>query len=286
MSVVVKIRNKQFFKKPLSINDLTLFKYSYGHLDDYFRCVDELIEGYNVLYDPNKIGRGIEFKWFNNLKDEIELRVNYLSTKYDIEMFYEVIRNIMHVWKAKTFEREGEECRESDIDGWCESDKNFNLDFLLEQEKNITIFGARFPIDIDFNNESIKSYFNNNDAEGYANYLNKLQSIDAYYAVPLVYRLEDNKFLGNYVITATVDTIFPKEAKDPLLFQNPDTGKQIECSEFTVSLVSLKEKREIGRIPFNEFIDKIRINEYEDFDGSHVLIKGFSEEELYNIAKT
>ena len=284
MSVEVVIKNGQLFKKALSINDLTMGKYSYGHFDDYFRRVDELIEGYNVLYNPNKIGRGIEFKWSNNLKDEISLRVNYLATKYDIEMFYEVIRNIMHIWKAKYFEREGENCKEEDIDVWCNSDKKFNLDFLKEREDSITIFGATMPIDIDFHDQEIVRLIENGDEEGWADYLHQKQSLDAYYAVPIVYTLNENEFFGNYVITAGADTIFPKAPKDPMMFANPKTGKQLECSLFVVSLVSLEKKSAIGRLSFDDFANKVNIKECPSFDYNHVFLKGLSEEEIQELA--
>ena len=61
-------------------------------------------------------GKGIEFQRSNNLKNEIELRLNFLSTKYDKEMFYEGIRNILHVWNAKSFDHDGSECAEEGCD--------------------------------------------------------------------------------------------------------------------------------------------------------------------------
>ena len=284
MSVEVVIKNRQLFKKPLSINNLTLGKYSYGHFDDYYRRVDGLIEGFNVLYNPNKIGRGIQFQWSNFLRNEISLSVNFAGTKYDIEMFHEVIRNIMHVWKAKTFERDGVVYKEADIDAWCNSDKDCNWAFLAQQEENMTIFGAAFPIDIDFKNEEITKLIVNQDEEGYANYLHKLQSSGAYFAVPIIYSLNENEYYGNYVASADTDTIFPKAPGNPIMFINPKTGKQLECSLFTVTLVSLEKKCAVGRMSFEDFANKVNIKGCPAFDHSHVFLKGMSEKEIQDLA--
>ncbi len=282
MGVDVTIKNRQLFKKPLSISGITMGKYAYGNMDDYWRRQDGLIQGFNILYNPAKIGRGIEFEWKNNLKDEINLRVNFLSTGYDIDMFYDVIRNIMHVWKAKTVEREGEQCTEEDLIKYCQSDKEFNIKFLSEQKETITVFGAEFPLDIDF--QAIKDSLGDNLDEGYADYLHKLQSIDAFYAAPVVYRLNENRFFCNYAITSTVDTIFPKKASAPILFKNPNTGKQLECDLFTVTLVSIEDKGAIGRMSFDDFAKTANIAECPEFDSKHVLLKGFSEKEIHALA--
>ena len=55
----------------------------------------------------------------------------------------------------------------------------------------------------------IAKYVADNDLEGYARKLHDLQSMDLYYAVPMVYRVNGQDFFGNYTITATTDTVFP-----------------------------------------------------------------------------
>ncbi len=292
MGVDVRIKNRQIIKKALKIEDITLGKYKYGSLDDYWRNTGELAEGYNVLYDPNHIGRGMEFKWSNNLKDEIELRVNFLSTKYDIEMFYEVIRNILNVWKVKQFDHDASTCTIDDLDALYQSSKEFNLDYMSNQdivpdksESNIiTIFGAMYPIDID--KKLIKSYGENEDEDGYANYLHNLQYPDAYYAVPIIYSLNDTEFFGNYVITAETDTLFPKRARDPMMFKDPNTGEQLKCKFFVVTLVSLEKKSAVGRMDFDEFVDKVNIANCPQHDMTRVFLEGLSEEKIAELTES
>ena len=284
MSIEVTIKNGQLFKKPLQISDLTMRKYAYGSLDGSWRNTGELVEGYNVLYDPNRIGRGIEFSWSNNVKDEIELRVNFISTKYDMDMFYEVIRNILHVWKAKSFDHDGETYHEEDLDELCRLQKELNLKYMseLKQDGVMTIFGAMFPISVKY--EKLANYGITNDEEGYADYLHELQSKDVYYAVPIIFQLNDDEFFGSYSVTATTDTIFPKQAMNPIMATNPNTGGPLECALFVVTLVSIEKRQAVGRMAFDEFIAKARIMECPEFDETHVFLKGLSEEEIQALA--
>ena len=49
MSVEVVIRNKQFIKKPLTVQDITMGKYSCGTVDQYMRNTREVKNGDLVL---------------------------------------------------------------------------------------------------------------------------------------------------------------------------------------------------------------------------------------------
>lgn len=286
MSIKVTIKNGQLLRKPLKLTDLTMGKYAYGSLDGNWRNTGELVEGYNVLYDPNRIGRGIEFSWSKNVKDKIELHVNFISTKYDMEMFYQVIRNILHVWKAKSFEHDGETYHEEDLNELCQLQKELNLRYMseLKQDGVMIVFGAMFPISVKY--EKLANYGMSHDEEGYADYLHELQSQDAYYAVPIIYQLNEEEFFGSYSVTATTDIIFPKQAMNPVMTTNLKTGEPLECSFFVVTLVSLEQGQTVGTMSFDEFIAKAKIMECPEFDETHVLLKGLSEEELQALAES
>ena len=92
MGVDVTIRNMKLIKRPLTISDV-VGNNPYGHADEYFRFEDGLIQGVNIIYDRSHIGRGFEFNWTGDDRNEISLRLNYLSTNYDIHLFYDCIRN-------------------------------------------------------------------------------------------------------------------------------------------------------------------------------------------------
>ena len=294
MSIDVKIKNRQLFKKPLLLEDLTLGRYSCGSIDEYGRNTGKVKDGYLVIYDPKRIGRGVSLAWSKEIKNEVELSVNSISTRYDIEMFYEIIRNIMHVWKTKTFEQEGISFSESDIEKLCAEQRETSLHFLADIDRllgagksaPITICAAMFPLD--FEAEKLMKFGSGKDEEGYAECLHSLQSLDAYYAVPLIYKnkKKENSCLGSFAITSGTDTIFPLEAKEPLGFRDPATGRQVKCDFFAVSLFSIKKDKIVAKMTFDDFVRLADIANCPMFDYSHVFLRGISEEKMEEIANS
>lgn len=293
MSIDVVIRNKQLFKKALQPEDVTLGKYSCGKLDEFGRSDRKSMEGNIVIYDPKKIGRGVSLTWSKDIKNEIALTANFFSTKYDMEMFYEIIRNILHVWKTKNFEQDGVAFGEEDIDRLCTEQKASSLSFMKDVEQLvkgkggvITIFGAMFPLDIDV--KLLEKFGTEKDEEGFADYLHRLQSVDAYYAVPLIYKnkKKPNSFFGNFAITSDTDTIFPTEAKTPLGFKDPATGEALQCEFFVVTLFSYEKKKIVGTMLFEDFMRMADVMSNPEFDKTHVLLKGISEEKMDELANS
>ena len=133
MGVDVTIKNKQLFKKPLTVSDLTLGKYQCGVPDQYGRSSRKPGAGDLVIYDENRIGRGVvAFSWSGSVRNQIDLRLNSLSTYTDIDMFCEIVKNILCVWKAKKFEWDGVEYTEADLGNLIAEQKNFTLDLLAD----------------------------------------------------------------------------------------------------------------------------------------------------------
>jgi hypothetical protein len=292
MGIDVTVKNRQLFKKALKLGDITLGKYTCGTSDEYARNTCEPGDGDLIVYNPEKIGRGvIVSNWNSNIKDEISLRVNFLSTRYDMEMFYEIIRNVMHVWKAKNFEQDGGIYTEDDIDALCKDNKELSLRYMVDMCKDkktddsaFTIFGAMFPLDLD--TDLLINFGFKKDEEGYADYLHGLQSMDVYYAVPAVYRRKDKEsaFWGAYSVTATVDTVFPLKPRAPLFFKNPDTNEDLKCDFFVVSLYSLAQKKTLAIMSFEDFCRLAGVGNCQTFDKNHVVIKGISEEKMAEMA--
>lgn len=292
MGIEVTVKNRQLFKKALKIKDLTLGKYACGNSDEHMRNTCEVADGDLIIYNPQKIGRGIvALNWCPNIKDEINLRVNFLSTRYDMEMFYEIIRNVMHVWKAKNFEQDGNIFTEDDIDALCRDNKDLSLKYMLEickdkktDDSAFTIFGAMFPLDIE--TDLLINFGFKKDEEGYADYLHRLQSMDVYYAAPRIYRHKDKEsvFWGAYTVTATVDTVFPLKPREPFFFKNPDTNKDLKCDFFVVSLYSLVQEKILAIMRFEDFCRLAGVENCQIFDKNHVVIKGISEEKMAEMA--
>lgn len=288
MGLDVTIKNKQFIKKPLKLDDLKMGKYAVGGIDEFGRLSNKFKAGGDLaVYDPSKIGRGIVvLGWSDDVKNSINLRVNYFSSKYDMEMFYAIIRNIMHVWKAKTFEQDGCEFTEARIDEECQEQKKSLMKFMATVDqvsgdtKNdyVTIFGAIFPLDIDM--QLLKKFGSEGDEEGYAEYLHELQSKDLYYAVPLVYKNKNKpNFFGNFAISSDTPSIVPLTPKAQP-FKDPATGKPGECAFYVVSFFSFAQNKIVGRMSFDDFARLADLKNCEMYDKTHVILPGISEEAM------
>lgn len=293
MSVEIVIKNKQFIKKPLTIQDITMGKYACGTSDEHMRNTGEVKDGDLIVYNPNKIGRGIGvLPWNSELKTEVHLLANSFSTKYDFEMFYDIVRNIMSVWKTKVFEQEGIKRSVDDIDSLCAEQKSSSLCYMADienimkdsEDNNIIIFGAMFPLYLD--KADLRRFGETNDEEGYADYLHSLQYRDIYYAIPLIYKSKSNpdSFFGNYAITSDTDTVFPVKALVPPFCNDPRTHKPLECSVFAVSLYSYAKKKMLARLSFDDFRRLADIENCEKHDRLHVILKGISEERMAEMA--
>lgn len=294
MSVEVVIKNKQLIKKPLTIKDITMGKYAAGTIDQYMRNTREVKAGELVVYNPDKIGRGVSVMgWSSAVKDKIAIVANSFSTKYDYEMFYDIIGNIMRVWKTKNFEEEGIKHSSDDLEKLCQEQKNTamsmmaDIDSLVNREdgENLTFFSAMLPLDIKL--DLMKKFGEAKDEEGYADYLHDLQSIDAYFTVPIFYGQKNkDAVFGSYAVTSGTDTIFPVEPKVPPFFTDPSTGKALTCSLYIVTLVSYAKQKVIGKISFEDFVRLADIGNCPEFDATHVILKGLSEERIAQIAES
>jgi hypothetical protein len=283
MGVDVTIRNRKLIKRPLTIADVAGSN-PYGHADEYFRLEDGLIQGTNIVYDKRHIGRGFEFDWTGDDRNEISLRLNFLSTNYDIHLFYATIRNIMTIWGAKEFTQDGSNYRLSDLDD-CEAGiRQDNTRYLSEQKEraeefgNTIILGAINPVVLECN--TIAEFADKGDLEGYATLLHNTQAQDLYYAVPRVYRKGQGAFFGNYAVTATADAVFPLKASEPILFKNPDTGEDLKCDFFSVSLCSLEKDAIVARISFDDFKKEVDLESMPRYDAEHVILRDMTEERI------
>jgi hypothetical protein len=288
VGVDVIIRNKKLIRKPLTISDVA-GRYAYGHMDDFFRYEEGLIKGTNIVFDKEHIGRGFEFDWTGDDKNEIHLRLNFLATIYDIHIFYECIRNIMIVWGTKSFVQDDITFKLSEIPEIAERACQDNNRYLSMQKDmsdkygTIIILGAMNPVYVE--PDMISDFVARGDSEGYAKMLHDKQAQDLYYAVPKVYRVNNGAFFGNYSVTATADSVFPITASDPMFFKNPDTGEGLKCSFFSVSLCSLEKDAIVGRISFDDFKKEVDLESLPRYDATHVILRNMTEERIAQIVE-
>lgn len=268
MSVTVEIRQKSIFRKPLTLEDvIRLSGLSYGTADENFRLIERETGNCTLLYDPEKLARGMELSVNENV---IFLKLSLPTSKAEIRRFYEVVKLLCTTLKTKQFILEGQTQTLRDIDTLMQNDANASMGALddLNQEiskneyKHFQVFGICFPISLG------KHEFDYivNDLDRLGELLHYLQSQDVYYAAPKVYRVKE-RLVGIYFTEADLPTVLPTE---PYIIL--DQIKGIEDW-----YLMLKDQRTVR---YEDFMNAVSEKTY--FDANHRIIS-LSQEELVTI---
>lgn len=271
MSVTVEIRQKSIFRKPLTLEDvIRLSGLSYGTADENFRLIERETGNCTLLYDPEKLARGMELSVNENA---ISLKLSLPTSKAEIRRFYEVVKLLCTTLKTKQFILEGQTQTLRDIDTLMQNDANASMGALddLNQEiskneyKHFQVFGICFPISLG------KHEFDyiGNDLDRLGELLHYLQSQDVYYAAPKVYRVKE-RLVGIYFTEADLPTVLPTE---PYIIL--DQIKGIEDW-----YLMLKDQRTVR---YEDFMNAVSEKTY--FDANHRIIS-LSQEELDTILET
>lgn len=262
MSITVRIRQNSLFRKKPNFDDIIeLTGLSYGVCDENFRLMPNKTAGHTLIYDKNRLARGIDLSQDGA---DIVLMLNLPTSPSEIEKFYEVTEKICKKLKAKYYIREEEKVSLNDTDKFIECDKRGSAVGLQSIQKSIAenetekfeMFGVYNPISI-----GIKEITQiGNSIDNLEEYLHRLQSADVYYAAPRVYRTED-KLIGIYAIAPGVPSIVPTT---PYIVLNQIKG----IEEWYVMLSEGKT------VKYEDFIRNINPKEYYDADHVIVLLNG------------
>lgn len=149
MAVNVMIKQN---KKELTVEKIASLKgLSYGVADNNFCLNANEIDEYTILYDANRIGRGIELSFEN---ENIWLRLSLPTTKSEICLFYDLIKSICTELQVIEFYRDEELVLLTDNNIFIEADQEASVNAILELEDKLNnsntdeflIFGAINPI--------------------------------------------------------------------------------------------------------------------------------------------
>ena len=258
MSVSVRIKQKGLFKKKLSIEEIIkITNLSYGVCDENYRLIKNEIANHTLIYDENKLARGIDI----SLDDkDIILLLNLPTSSSEIRTFYDVIEKICNELNIKQYIREEETVSLNDKEKFIEYDEKGSIAGLesLQKEiekdnyKSLEIFGIYNPISIGLN--EIKKI--NNSLDNFEEYLNQIQSLDVYYATPRVYKV-DGKLIGIYAIGANISSVVPIK---PYIILNQIRG----IEEWYVML------KEGKTVKYDDFISNVTQKEY--YDANHLIV--------------
>ena len=269
MSVAAEIKQDQNDSKKLTLEEIIQISgLSYGIADASYRLIDNETGDYTLLFETGRLARGIEVSFD---QENILLRLSLPTSREEIHCFYETIRKICDRKETRQFLHEEEWKDLDEIPGLIENDIRASIGALEDlrekveenEYKHFQIFGICFPISLGKRElEEIA-----NDLDRFADFMNRLQSMNVYYSAPKVYDVR-GRLTGIYFTDANLPTVFPTE---PYIVMN-----QVEGIEEWY--VMLKDQR---TIPYQDFIGFIRDMEY--FDADHILFV-LTEEEVQMLA--
>ena len=270
MSVEVRIEPKGLFKKKVSFQDILSDGMAYGIMDEDFRLIPNETGEHTVIYDPQRIARGIEVSFENT---SVILRMNLPTSQEEIHQFYELVKRVCGLCRTKVFYRDGEKTELAWIPACIERDKETAVGALEDifskaGDKYLTIFGVMNPLCLGKREDNLIA----NDLQAFGSYLAEKQSIDAYYAAPRVYRHKDRETLfGCFAVGEEIASIVPLE---PEIILN-----QIEGVEEWYVLLGDGGN---NLVSYGDFINAVKEKAY--YDANHVIVC-LGKEEIEEILK-
>ena len=279
MKRIIRVKNARLIKRVLTVNEvLEGLPYSYGTQDEYGRMekVGCIGNGEVIVYNADRIGRGVQIIKSN--KQFIELALRLPSTSYDVDVLYDLAKNIARQWSSKRIVDvdSGQKVLLSDIITLKDRDNDININLLsytYSFDPYIVVCPSVFyPISID--SHTIKSFGTKETYSLYADYLHSRQTIEAYYCRVIIASYPElGGIIGLYPLSADIDIIVP--IKPEAMYDSDDGVK--ECDQYYMAFPS---DAELLKVDYDTFIAKVPANLIEQFDATHWHLKPMSRELL------
>lgn len=229
MAVIAGVENKGLLKSIPRIEDIMVEGMSFGVYEDGDRLVGNKTGKYTVLYFKKNIQRGFQILLE---RGGVYVKMQLPTSDEEIRAFFAYIRFLCGKLHTDSFICYDRQCSLDDIDELIKAVTDDSVQTLWDIRKKIDtdecrslyISCARNPIAL--GKREMKEI--NGDLESLGRLMHRLQSMEAYYAVPAVYRLDSGSTLGIYMLSENTDSVFPRVPGDGMfLREKPDLWKVI-----------------------------------------------------------
>lgn len=258
MAVNIAIKQRGIFKKVLTVPEIaSMCGLRYGVSDENFCLKEGELDEYSLLYDADKLARGIEI-FFDN--SDINLKMSLPTTASEIRLFYDLAEAICKKLKVKEYLRDEFPANPVDKERFISADIVASADALMGIREKIEagetdrfiILGVTNPISLDLKEmEEISEDFDN-----FEKLLNRLQQMDVYYANPHVYGRPDQSIFGCYAIGEEIASVVPTK---PYLLMS-----DLDVKEWYVLMP------ESTTVRYEDFIENVIVRDY--YDSNHVIV--------------
>lgn len=289
MAFTLQIKQKKLLRKtaldiPALANACGL---CYGSNNDFYILQEgEQEQGTAILYNPNRIGRGIFYNGSKAGEGYYEVSYNIPTTRAEIADFARLVSEMERrlgrvdmycVEEERTFtSRE----LEQGIDRFAAfSLKSLNQFCANKEYQNYILTLARWPYTI--TEDKVSEWENCTELFDFEQTLHNLQSMDVYYAKPKLLQKSDTNEIGAfYALTEECESVFPIRADGFLNLGD------LKVAEGFVQFVLYSEQRVMdGLFPYERFMEEIQGRGVRQFDVDHVLIPPMSKKDLEMLAE-
>ena len=288
MAFTLQIKQKKLFGKTTldlpSLADACGLRYGSNN-DFYILQEGELDQGTAVLYNPNRIGRGIFYNGTRAGQGYYEVSYNIPTTRAEIADFARLVGEMeRRLGKVEMYCVEEERAFTSgELQQGIEQFAAFSLQSLNQfcrnkdyQDYILTL--ARWPYTI--TEDKVAAWAICVNLSDFEQTLHDLQSMDVYYAKPRLLQKSDTNEVGAfYALTEECESVFPVRADGFLNLGD------IKVSEGFVQFVLYSEQRVMdGLFPYEHFIEEVQGCGIRQFDADHILIPPMSTNDLEVLA--
>lgn len=289
MAFTLQIKQKKLFGK--TVLDLPSLANAcglcYGSNNDFYILQEgEQDRGTAVLYNPNRIGRGIFYNGSKADDGYYEVSYNIPTTRAEIADFARLVSEMeRRLGKVEMYCVEEERTFTSgELEQGIGQFAAFSLKSLKQfcgnKEYQKYIFSlARWPYTI--TEDKIAAWETCEDLSDFEQTLHNLQSMDVYYAKPRLLQKSDSNEIGAfYALTEECESVFPVRADG---FLNLD---EIKVAEGFVQFVLYSEQRVMdGLFLYERFVEELQAQDVRQFDADHILIPPMSKMDLEKLAE-
>lgn len=285
MAFTLVIHSKGLFNKVKKIDFATLLnncKLSYGSYNDFY-TMDEgkTKNGTAILYNPNRIGRGIFFDARNVSKGEITVSYNTPTTIAEIKDFVKVAKEVERQFGKASFhsEEENKDYSSSELEKMIPQMSEFSLMQLnagcsKNDNSQYILTLAKFPWYMD--DEKREKYKTIKTLDDFEYTIHELQKDDVYYAKPSLFKDgKSGKILAFYTLTSNCESYFPINAESFLNFDAPKVDEA-----FIRFFIYEEEKVVEGHYPYDKFVEFIKEKGATKFDAERLKVPELSKEEI------
>ena len=289
MAFTLQIRAKGLFgNKKIDVEAL-LSNCSLGFgSDNEFFILEEgkTNQGTCILYNPQRIGRGIFFDASKPHEGKYVLSYNIPTTEAEITDFIRVAQEIERQLKKVEMYCVEEE-RDYTVEGLVENKERmvqFSLDSLNQfcgnkEYKSYIFTLAMWPLVL--TKEQVAQYAACRDLKGFEQLLHDKQKIDLYYAKPTLLRNNNTGKIGAfYTLTEECESIFPVRADG---FINTDN---IKVDEGFVRFFIYSENRVLdGMFDYERFVKALLDRGATYFDEEHIQVPSMTKRQIAEMAE-